>query len=402
MTLSVVAPELSPVLQRPAAHRIACAVVAAELRRLRDTDDRHAAPRTLACGDWLDSTPIADDGLGLDSMEQLGALGALAETFDLDDSVLSHEPPRTVGAWVDWIMHAHAAGDGRMTVATSGSTGSPRPCVHAIADLLDEAAFLATRFADRRRVIALVPAHHLYGIVWTGLLPDALGVPVVVRTIGASLGLDPGDLVVAVPDQWQALSRIIRRFPDDVVGVSSAGSLDDGVAAGLLAAGLARLVDVYGASETGGIAMRDVPATGYDLLPRWHLRPNGAGDLQLVDRDGRYFDLPDHVERIGDRALRPIGRRDGAVQVAGHNVWPERVARALRAVDGVADAAVRLHANGRLKAFVVPGDGQDIVLLSARIDRVVTPRLTDPERPRSFRFGPILPRNAMGKLEDWA
>ncbi|RMB39156.1 4-coumarate--CoA ligase [Sphingomonas sp. PP-F2F-G114-C0414] len=388
-------------LQRAAAHRIVCAVVAAELRRLRDSDSRPTAPE-----DWLDSTPINDAGLGLDSMEQLGALGALAEAFDLDDSVLSDDPPRTVGAWVDWVLHAHAAGDGRMTVVTSGSTGHPRPCVHAVADLLDEAAFFAGRFAGRRRVVALVPAHHLYGIVWTGLLPDALGVPVVVRTIGTPLGLAAGDLVVAVPDQWQALRRLIRRFPEDIVGVSSGGSLDDDVAAGLLAAGLSRLADIYGASETGGIALRDTPTTAtapaYDLLPRWQLLPDGDGDWRLVDRTGRSFDLPDHIERIGERTLRPIGRRDGAVQVAGHNVWPERIARELRSVDGVADAAVRLHVNGRLKAFIVPTDHQDTALLAARIDQLVTPRLTDPERPKSLRFGPALPRNAMGKLEDWA
>ncbi|RZL76920.1 MAG: hypothetical protein EOP66_09570, partial [Sphingomonas sp.] len=103
----------------------------------------------MAKGDWPTSTPIGDQGLGLDSMEQLGALGALAEAFGLDDSVLSAAPPQMVGDWVDWVMHAHVAGDGQMTVATSGSTGSPRPCVHDIADLIDEAAFLATQSTGR-------------------------------------------------------------------------------------------------------------------------------------------------------------------------------------------------------------------------------------------------------------
>ena len=316
--------------------------------------------------------------------------------------MLSDDPPQTVGAWVDWILQTHAAGDGRMTVTTSGSTGRPKPCVHAVADLLDEAAFLATRLTGRRRVVALVPAHHLYGIVWTALLPDALAVPVAVRTIGAPLALTAGDLVIAVPDQWQALSRIVRRFPEDIVGVSSGGKLDDGIASGLLAAGLARLIDIYGASETGGIAMRDVPATAYDLLPRWRLSAQGDDDWRLTDRSDREYDLPDHIERIGDRALRPLGRRDGAVQVAGHNVWPERVARQLRTVDGVADAAVRLHANGRLKAFVVPNPHHDPVALAAVLERTVITHLSEPERPKSFRFGAALPRNAMGKLEDWA
>ena len=352
--------------------------------------------------EWALSTPIGDNGLGLDSMEQLGALGALAEAFDLDDSLLSDTPPQSVGAWVDWVMQAHVAGDGRMTVATSGSTGSPRPCVHDIDDLLGEAAFLATQFVGRRRVVALVPAHHLYGIIWTALLPDALGVPVVVRAIGAPLGLTAGDLVVAVPEQWQALLRLIRRFPTDVIGVSSAGALNDRVAAGLLTSGLARLVEIYGSSETGGIAMRDVPASAYDLLPRWQLSKHGNEDWRLVDRHGRLWDLPDHVERIDSSTLRPLGRRDGAIQVGGHNVWPERVALTLRTVDGVADVAVRLHAHGRLKAFVVLHPDRDPARLLERNEHVMVTRLADHERPRSFRFGPALPRNAMGKLEDWA
>ena len=355
----------------------------------------------LATGEWPEAMPIGDEGLGLDSLEQLGALGALAEAFGLDDSLLGNQPPRTVGAWVDWIMQAHTAGDGRMTVATSGSTGSPRPCVHIVADLLDEAAFLATRFVGRRRVIALVPAHHLYGIIWTALLPDALDIPVVVRTIGAPLELTAGDLVIAVPDQWRALSRMVRHFPDDVMGVSSAASLDDSVAAALLAAGITRLIDIYGSSETSGIAIRELPAIAYELLPRWQIRTDGHDDWQLVDRDGRLTAIPDHIVRTGDRAIRPIGRRDGAVQVAGHNVWPERVACTLRMVDGVADAAVRLHTNGRLKAFVVLHQDYDHTEVKAQIERLTLARLTDPERPRSFLFGPSLPRNAMGKLEDW-
>ena len=383
-------------LQRSAVHRIVRAVAASELRRQRGTD--HPGAKY----EWPASTPIGDNGLGLDSVEQLGALGALAVAFDLDDSLLSDDPPQTVGAWVDWVMHAHVEGNGRITVATSGSTGSPRLCVHDVVDMIDEAAFLATQFTGRRRVVALVPAHHLYGMIWTALLPDALGVPVVVRAIGAPLRLAASDLVIAVPEQWQAFVRIVRRFPEDVIGVSSAGFLNDSVAAGLLAAGLTRLVDVYSSSETGGIAMRDVPANGYDLLPRWRLSEHGDEDWRLVDRHGRFYDLPDFVERIGDSTLRPIGRRDGAVQVGGRNVWPERVANSLRTVDGVADVAVRLHAHGRLKAFVVPKPDHDPVQLSARIEHFMVIRLADQERPKGFRFGPALPRNAMGKLEDWA
>jgi acyl-coenzyme A synthetase/AMP-(fatty) acid ligase len=183
--------------------------------------------------------------------------------------------------------------------------------------------------------------------------------------------------------------------------VSSAGALSESIAAEVLTGGLARLVDIYGSSETSGIAMRDVPANGYDLSPCWQLSAHGNQDWRLVDRHGWFCELPDYVERISERSLRPVGRRDGAVQVAGHNVSPERVARTLQTVEGVVDAAVRLHANGRLKAFVVLEEDCDAAQLSSRIEQAMVIHLADHERPKSFRFGPALPRNAMEKLEDW-
>ncbi len=79
-------------LPRSAARRIACAVVTAEVGRLRERDRPNLPLET-----WPEAMPIGDDGLGLDSLEQLGALGALAETFGLDDRLLAPEAPRTVG-----------------------------------------------------------------------------------------------------------------------------------------------------------------------------------------------------------------------------------------------------------------------------------------------------------------
>jgi 4-coumarate--CoA ligase (photoactive yellow protein activation family) len=384
-------------LPRFAVHRIACAVVAAEVKRLR-----MAGAPLAALQDWAEAMPIGDDGVGLDSIEQLGALGALAETFELDDSTLGQESPDRVGAWIDWIMRGQIADKPRLIVRTSGSTGTPSTCRHAVADLVDEARFLATQIAGRRRVVALVPAHHLYGIIWTAFLPAVMDIPVVVRTLGAPLDLAIGDLVVAVPDQWRMLSRLIRTFPDDVVGISSAAPLDNQLGLALLASGLSRMFDIYGSSETGGIAMRELSASAYALLPRWQLAPYGLGDWQLTDQDGRHHALPDHVERIGDRSLCPIKRRDSAVQVGGHNVWPARVAGVLRRIDGVADAAVRLHADGRLKAFIVPNGDRDPDELALILEGHAADRLSVPERPRHLRFGAALPRNAMGKLEDWS
>lgn len=384
-------------LSRRAVRRIACAAVAAEVARLRDP-----ALAQVGAGDWPDTLPIGDGGLELDSLERLGALAALAELFDIDDAALPAQPPQRVGAWLDWIMQHHASEGARVVVTTSGSTGRPRPHAHALVDLLDEAAFFATQLPPCRRVVALVPAHHLYGMIWTALLPDAIDVPVVARALGAPLQLEAGDLVVAVPDQWQAMLRLVRRFPAGVTGVSSAAPLDAGVAEHLVAAGLSRLVDIYGSSETSAIAMRSSPADVYQLLPRWHWLPDDEHGDRLEDAQGNAHLLPDHVERVGARGLRPIGRRDGAVQVGGHNVSPAHVADVLRGVGGIADVAVRLGDDGRLKAFVVPAAGRDAAALSPSIRQVAAARLRPHERPTTLHFGTAIPRNAMGKMKDWS
>ncbi|WP_052148924.1 hypothetical protein [Sphingomonas sp. Ant20] len=90
---------------------------------------------------------IGDEGLGLDSLEQLGALGALAETFGLDDTSLAEQAPQKVSDWIDWVMAGYETRGCTITVKTSGSTGAARPCVHALGTLLNEAAYLANRFA---------------------------------------------------------------------------------------------------------------------------------------------------------------------------------------------------------------------------------------------------------------
>jgi 4-coumarate--CoA ligase (photoactive yellow protein activation family) len=380
---------------RTAYRYITCAAVAAEVARLRG-----AGAPTLPLGAWPEDMTLGDDGLGVDSLERLGIVAALAETFDLNAATLNAKQPERVGDLVDWVVYS-AGDEGSITVMTSGSTGTPRPCTHVMADLVDEARYFASLLGSRRRIVTMVPGHHLYGVIWTALLPDILGVPTSAQRIGARLDLRSGDVLVLVPEQWRAIVRLYRRLPDDLWGVTSGGPLADTVGEGLLAGGISRMLDIYGSSETGGIGLRDVPEPEYQLLPRWRLSGDGC-NWCLQDRRGRSVTLPDLVERTGERSLRPVGRRDGAVQIAGRNVWPQRVAAVLRSVAGVDDVAVRLAANGRLKAFVVPAAGVDPDQLARTLTRSAAELLSDEEKPKAFAFGAALPRNEMGKLMDWA
>lgn len=373
--------------------RIVPAVVRAEVVRLRG-----ARADALPSGCWATDVTLGDDGLGIDSLEIFGILAALAEMFDLDAATLTEQPPERIGDLLDWVVSVPGGVRGTITVATSGSTGRPKHCTHALADLREEAAYFASVVAGRRRVVALVPADHLYGLIWTALLPAVADLPVVERRIGARLDFLPGDLVVAVPDQWRVLPRLAGSLPADVWGVSSGAPLPSDVELAMLDGGIARVLDVYGASELSAVAVRVAPDPDYRLLPRWRL---AVGDDAVIDRHGEHWPLPDRVTRTGERALRPIGRRDAAVQVGGHNVWPQRVAEMLRAVPGVVDAAVRLGADARLKAFVVPEGGVDAQALEQLLQERAA-MLPAPERPARYTYGAALPRTPIGKLEDWS
>jgi 4-coumarate--CoA ligase len=213
--------------------------------------------------------------------------------------------------------------------------------------------------------------------------------------------LAPGDIVIGVPTHWEELAARDKPFPADVVGVSAGAPLSREQATILMGKGCARLLDVYGASETGGIGFRDAGDAAYRLLPRWTIDASTPDGAALLDRDGTRVALPDHIH--GDGATFTLGgRRDGAIQVGGHNVWPSQVETQLRRLPDVREAAVRLGSNGRLKAFVVPAGDAPVDDLVRIMSDALAAELPPHARPVAYTIGNALPLSAMGKRMDWS
>ena len=367
-------------------------------------------------GPWPPSTAyqphatLGEDGLGFDSLERLALAAALSEALHLHRGGL--DDTLVVTQRLEHWRGATAAALDRFSTSlcflSSGSTGARRRCVHVAAALDAEAAFFASLLPGRRRVVVMVPAHHIYGFLFTLLLPALLGVPMVDlrgRFPGAVIAaLRPGDLVVGHPGCWAEMCRAAPEgWPADVVGVTSGAPCPTDTATAAARAGLSRLLQVYGASETAGIGWRDDPAEPYRLLPFWQPVDEGA---KLQHGTTPPIETPDQLHWHGAGRFTLQGRRDAALQVGGINVYAEQVRAVLRAHPNVADAAVRLmtsHEGTRLKAFIVPRDPatphevlrQDLCLHAAA-------KLNVPERPRAFSFGPALPRTLAGKPANWA
>jgi long-chain acyl-CoA synthetase len=374
-------------------------LVAAELGRSRG---RSAA--MLGVADWHEATTLGEGGLDLDSLERLDASSALNEFFHLhehgaEDYLLTLP---LLGDWCELVAQSIAAGGTHLTFRTSGSTGTPKRCTHAVADLLAEADAWTRILAPVRRIVSLVPSHHIYGTLFTALLPDRLGVEVHAARTGTALLMrgEPGTLVVATPTLWAHVARSCPTLPPGLFGVTSTAPMPAALAGQLVDQGLDSLLEIYGSSETGGIGYRTAPADPFTLLDCWHR----VGDE--VERRGAAgtarHQLMDRAQWCDPRRFRLEGRRDGAVQVGGTNVFPLLVRDALLAFDGIADAAVRFEpSTGRLKAFIVPAPEAQRDTLIEQVDRWCGQRLTNVERPRRFTLGDALPRDAIGKLADW-
>ena len=363
---------------------------------------------------WADSTTLAQ--LGVDSLEAVEIATALARAIHLDrsgieDALLAR---RTLGGWVDVAQAGLAAFDARITFLTSGSTGEPKACTHALAALEEEAAELAGIFPSRRRIVAAVPSHHIYGFIFTILLPrrlrlDAAAVVDARAASTASLAaaLRPGDLLVGHPDLWRGIAASAGTISPGAFGVTSTAPCADETSAAVERAGIGALFHVYGSSETAGVAWRASWRDPYRLLRFWSRAPGAEHALVRTLPDGEAIGagLQDHLEWIDARLFRLGARRDAAVQVGGINVFPERVREVLLRHPGVRDAAVRLMAPAegtRLKAFVVPAENADLAELERRLRAWIEAQLAPPERPRAIRFGSAVPRSGSGKLADWA
>lgn len=357
---------------------------------------------------WDESLSLTED-LGVDSLELMALATVLSEALHVHESGVEDYllARRRLGDWVDLAGIALETFSGRLTFRTSGSSGIPKPCVHDLAALAEEIPVWAALLPGRKRVLTAVPCHHIYGFLFTLLLPQSASVHDIVDLRGSAPGwlatvARPGDLVVGHPEFWASVARTVPRMPADVVGVSSTAPCPDALATALEQNGLAALLQVYGSSETAGVGWRLAPREPFQLLPHWRI--DGDALVRTSSVPTQDVVLQDKLEALGDAKFRVLGRKDQAVQVGGVNVHPARVREVLLKHPLVADAAVRLmrpEEGTRLKAFIVPRPGAQEDVLAA-LERWIDSELATPERPKAITVGAALPVSAEGKLQDWA
>lgn len=305
---------------------------------------------------------------------------------------------------------------------TSGSTGQPAAHPKSWGQLWRGAAHLAEALHWSERplcaIVGSVSPQHMFGLEATVMLPWYAGVPVHAQKPLLAADIEIALRQCARPCWWMTTAVQLRaplktRTPlEGLEGIlASTMSVPAALAAAAEAAWNAPVMEIFGSTETGALAIRRTasettwgPLAGVSL---WH---EGEAEARTLWAAGPHVGPPvqlgDEIEFQPDGRFLWLGRSSDLIKVAGRRASLAALNRSLTDIPGVEDGVYcfpdeadttasgdGFPAASRLAAvYVAPTlSPQDVLhALRARIDPAFLPRPL-------YRVA-ALPRNAIGKL----
>ncbi len=296
-------------------------------------------------------------------------------------------------------------------VFTSGSTGTPVPHEKTFGSLLAcmrvEAQRLGLAAGVSHAIVATVPPQHMYGFEASVLLPLASGNaltaerPFYPADICAALAAAPRPRVlITTPIHLRALMAASLTIPDTDLIVSATAPLSVQLATEVEQRCATRLLEIYGSTETGSIAVRRTTAA-----PEWQLFPG----VVLEPRDGETWAHGGHIEQptrlcdfievLGGGRFLLHGRLADLVNIAGKRSSLAYLNHQLNSIPGVFDGAF-FHGDPGTETCVtrvgacVVAPGLDAAAIAAELRRRIDPVFL----PRPLLLVASLPRTSTGKL----
>jgi acyl-coenzyme A synthetase/AMP-(fatty) acid ligase len=314
-----------------------------------------------------------------------------------------------------------------LVVFTSGSTGAAQAIPKKLRQLASEVATLEMLFgaAGDAHVIATVSHQHIYGLLFKVLWPLYTGRAIHAHsiaypeTLAAALAAQPCVLVASPAHlkrlpahlDWSGARAQLRAV------FSSGGPLpaDTAQACGALLGTIP--FEVFGSSETGGIAWRrraPLPQVGDE---GWTPFPTVAWRLVEGLLEVRSPHLPDDAWlRLADRAqalaggrFQLMGRDDRIAKIEEKRISLDALEAALLATNLAAEARVVLcdpepGQRQMLAAFVVPTpagrallEAEGKLALNGRLRAALAAVVDAVALPRRWRYLDQMPVNAQGK-----
>jgi acyl-coenzyme A synthetase/AMP-(fatty) acid ligase len=298
---------------------------------------------------------------------------------------------------------------------TGGSTGTPRIWSKTPRNLLLESANLAKFFNIHTEdvILASVPAHHIYGLLYSVLLPLVSGACVSARTplypneiIQTAIAAE-ATVLVSIPAHYRAMQPAPLVNGKIHTAFSSAGALPEQDDLEFHRTTGIAITEIYGSTETGGIAFRRRGTGLAKLQPFAYVDVKLEGERLFVRSDFLSAELPKNQEGYflaADRAapVHPhgfeiLGRTDGIIKVGGKRVDLSEVRQAILSLADIDEVYVT-------SLPVRSGRGNEIIaVLTGRISgdrmmRELKSILPPYSLPRRVKVVDQIPLSATGKI----
>jgi len=311
-----------------------------------------------------------------------------------------------------------------LVLFTSGSTAAAQAIPKTLAQMAAEVATLENQFGavlGAADILATVSHQHIYGLLFQVLWPLTAA-----RAIHAQSFSFFEELTAAPPERdWVLISSPahLKRLPENPAWVKTSNRLRAVFSSGgplpfEVAHQADRLLDripieVYGSSETGGIAWRQQRTSAdavWTPLPGVTWRVDPQDDVLEIRSphlaNEEWFRTADRVLALGENRFLLKGRIDKIAKVEGKRISLSAIEARLTASPLVSDARVLVieGRRQRIAAFVVPSvDGRDKLVEAGKLvfNRMLRDLLAESVEPvglpRLWRYLDALPVNSQGK-----
>ncbi|GGP26733.1 ApeI family dehydratase [Silvimonas amylolytica] len=309
-------------------------------------------------------------------------------------------------------------------VFTSGSTGEPGRIPKSLAQLDDEMraqeGVFGTQIDPQACIVATVSQQHLYGLLFRVIWPLVSGRPFAAHMLSFAeeLAQWPGTgplVLVSSP-------AFLKRLPDQVdltafaarcqAVFSSGGPLPAEASHHLRDRTGIATREIFGSSETGGIAWRNHPDHPWQPLPGVEVAQTPDGLLQLRSAylpDAAWYVTADRTRFEADGRFVLLGRADRIAKIEEKRISLTALETALVKSGLVKEVRVIVLEGARVElgaAIVLNDAGQTQLAQSGRkalihvLRELLAQGIERVGLPRRWRFVDALPQTSMGKTTE--
>ncbi|MCW5202134.1 AMP-binding protein [Desulfobulbus sp. US4] len=305
-----------------------------------------------------------------------------------------------------------------LKIFTGGSTGAPKVWSKTGENIFGESLFHTEQYAvsEQDCIMATVPPWHIYGLLFSVVLPLVSSATVLNETpsfpneILATAAAQKVTVLASVPAHY----RVLREKGLNLrLAFSSAGMLEAADNAAFCLHNPSGVIEVYGSTETGGIATRN-RSQGEELFTPfspidWKIvhdrlavrSPYISPDLPVDDQG--FFLANDRAEATSTEGFPEgfllKGRSDAVVKVGGKRVDLEEIAALIKKEPGVIDCLVTAQpesgGRGQRIAALIQGETVDKEQVKKSLEASLEPYAL----PRLIKTVPALPVKQNGKYD---